>query len=412
VNEDFNTVGCQILLLNGNLPDEMRLAFENELQKLTVRFASAFQALKYLDNHIQKISAEIASSVQMQKSQEMKLKVQRLLELTQNVKNEIKDLPVNEVVKSKVEEVKENSGNIAEEIIDNLEVIQIRDEKFGQIYEDKKEFPIVNMTMMKKNLVILAKQLTFRNLGSAHFTSLSLELGCSRCETHHLVKSFLSEVGLAVGDYYFEDQVMCSCTLPLSFKVTSPIIFLKSGKKMAFGRFSGCLLLDIPNFDLSFSCPDCEDSGSLLNGTCYVPYMINCKSCFSKGTFQVDGLEFEETKEEENEKNSAGKPLPKNGVCKHFKNSYRWFKFPCCLRMFPCMICHDDNTDHPAQRSELYACGFCSTVQKCSSKNICKKCGGNINGMDSDKRFWEGGKGCRNLDRMSKNDKRKFKKKK
>jgi hypothetical protein len=79
--------------------------------------------------------------------------------------------------------------------------------------------------------------------------------------------------------------------------------------------------------------------------------------------------------------------------------------------MFPCMTCHDDNTDHPAQRAELYACGFCGTLQKITNKNVCKKCGGNINGMDSDKRFWEGGKGCRNIDKMSKNDRRKFKKK-
>ena len=76
------------------------------------------------------------------------------------------------------------------------------------------------------------------------------------------------------------------------------------------------------------------------------------------------------------------------------------------------MICHDDNTDHPSQRSELYLCGFCGSLQKFGSKNVCKKCGGSVNGIDGNKRFWEGGKGCRNTEKMSRNDKKKFKTKK
>ena len=37
-----------------------------------------------------------------------------------------------------------------------------------------------------------------------------------------------------------------------------------------------------------------------------------------------------------------GKPLPANGTCKHYGKSYRWFRFPCCGRVYPCDVCHEE----------------------------------------------------------------------
>lgn len=31
-----------------------------------------------------------------------------------------------------------------------------------------------------------------------------------------------------------------------------------------------------------------------------------------------------------------------HGICKHYKHSYRWFKFP-CGNVFPCDVCHEDH---------------------------------------------------------------------
>ena len=42
-----------------------------------------------------------------------------------------------------------------------------------------------------------------------------------------------------------------------------------------------------------------------------------------------------------------GQPLPENGTCKHYSKSYRWLRFPCCGRAFPCDTCHDEQMDHP-----------------------------------------------------------------
>jgi uncharacterized CHY-type Zn-finger protein len=202
--------------------------------------------------------------------------------------------------------------------------------------------------------------------------------------------------------------------LPLSYQITPVIKSEKSGNRIGSGKFEGCSPLDFIEMNYKFTCPDCGEYSFLTNSHSYIPYIVSCQSCFSKGTFQIDGLDFTNERDNKNDltsdKNSCiGKPLPKNGICKHFKNSFRWFKFPCCQRLFPCMICHDDNTDHPSQKAEIYICGFCGSLQKFSNKNVCKQCKGAVNGLDGDKRFWEGGKGCRNTEKMSKKEKRKHK---
>lgn len=37
------------------------------------------------------------------------------------------------------------------------------------------------------------------------------------------------------------------------------------------------------------------------------------------------------------------------GTCKHYKKSKRWLRFSCCNRIYPCDICHDEQSDHPSQ---------------------------------------------------------------
>jgi hypothetical protein len=37
-----------------------------------------------------------------------------------------------------------------------------------------------------------------------------------------------------------------------------------------------------------------------------------------------------------------GQPLPQSGTCKHYRQSRRWFRFPCCGLAFPCDECHAD----------------------------------------------------------------------
>ena len=71
-----------------------------------------------------------------------------------------------------------------------------------------------------------------------------------------------------------------------------------------------------------------------------------------------------------------GNPLPNNGACKHYKKSFRWFRFPCCGRAYPCDTCHDEavNGDHSTQLATRSICGFCCKEQNIA-KPECQNCG-------------------------------------
>jgi uncharacterized CHY-type Zn-finger protein len=103
----------------------------------------------------------------------------------------------------------------------------------------------------------------------------------------------------------------------------------------------------------------------------------------------------------------VGNPLPDRGTCKHYKESYRWFRFSCCLRRFACPTCHDEVSDHASQQAQLVICGFCSFEQS-SINSLCSKCGKSFNKELTGNGFWEGGKGCRDKHLMNNKDQHKF----
>ncbi|KAL4817498.1 CHY zinc finger-domain-containing protein [Aspergillus spinulosporus] len=91
----------------------------------------------------------------------------------------------------------------------------------------------------------------------------------------------------------------------------------------------------------------------------------------------------------------------------HYSKSYRWFRFGCCQKVFPCDKCHDAATDHPNEHANRMICGFCSREQIYRPEN-CGICRSYLIGK-AGSGFWEGGKGTRNKTLMSRKDPRKYK---
>ena len=58
-----------------------------------------------------------------------------------------------------------------------------------------------------------------------------------------------------------------------------------------------------------------------------------------------------------------GYPLPEFGTCKHYKHSYRWLRFPCCGKAYPCDVCHDKKEDHEMTFANRMICGHCCKEQ-------------------------------------------------
>ncbi|CAH8571554.1 unnamed protein product [Dicrocoelium dendriticum] len=103
-----------------------------------------------------------------------------------------------------------------------------------------------------------------------------------------------------------------------------------------------------------------------------------------------------------------GFPLPDYGTCKHYRKSYRWLRFPCCGRLEPCDVCHNEaaGDGHELELATRMVCGYCSKEQNFSSTRPCVRCGKTLVGVHS--AHWEGGKGCRNKVTMSRKDTRKY----
>ncbi|KAI8612567.1 hypothetical protein BC830DRAFT_1136148 [Chytriomyces sp. MP71] len=106
-----------------------------------------------------------------------------------------------------------------------------------------------------------------------------------------------------------------------------------------------------------------------------------------------------------------GQPLPHNGACTHYRKSYRWFRFPCCARAYPCDQCHEAQKPdaHEMQWANRMICGFCAREQVYSQQASCL-CGRELTRRSGGGGgFWEGGQGTRTRHLMSRKDPRKTK---
>jgi len=102
-----------------------------------------------------------------------------------------------------------------------------------------------------------------------------------------------------------------------------------------------------------------------------------------------------------------GNPLPEKGTCKHYKKSYRWLRFPCCGKVYPCDVCHEEGeeNDHEMKFATRMICGYCSKEQPFAKDKPCINCKSNVTKSKSS--HWEGGKGCRSKVAMSRSDNKK-----
>ncbi|PIK62183.1 hypothetical protein BSL78_00906 [Apostichopus japonicus] len=199
---------------------------------------------------------------------------------------------------------------------------------------------------------------------------------------------------------------------------------------IGFLDFEGCLPFDVNmvTSGLMVGCLTCSHDNNLKGLQYGQGRNMWCDKCHQKMTIQADSCRFQRLQPAENigsgplytVKSKGPKkqakdpaivdmlPLPENGSCKHYKKSFRWLRFPCCGKFYPCDECHDfDNDDgHEMKYATRMLCGFCAKEQPYSVDKPCVRCGSST--TKGRTQHWEGGSGCRNKIKMSKNDKQKY----
>ncbi|XP_056908780.1 uncharacterized protein si:dkey-24l11.2 isoform X1 [Takifugu flavidus] len=174
--------------------------------------------------------------------------------------------------------------------------------------------------------------------------------------------------------------------------------------------------------ELIVGCLTCSQENPTENLSYGQTKEFNCEHCHSKLSVLAESTKFQFIPPRSNKAGpnaltvnykvrhpavQKGKPLPEKGTCRHYKQSHRWLRFPCCGRAYPCDVCHDEDQDHPMELATRMICGYCAKEQPYGNAKPCITCGSMMTrGVRSS--HWEGGLGCRNRTKMSRNDRQKY----
>ena len=217
-----------------------------------------------------------------------------------------------------------------------------------------------------------------------------------------------------------------TCRQEISLRL-APAICHGGCSAIAHALGESCQPVQLLRSDVTATCAGCAAEVRVRNVGPGYKRRSTCTGCFAKQNLVVEGAEligpgiqhWRQVAAEEGERQTsrkqlqearrseremgiqAGRPLPENGECRHFKKSHRWMRFPCCGKAFACGECHDEREDHPHEWANRMLCGFCSHEQPFSNDR-CLKCGAASTRARS--AFWEGGEGCRNPATMSRKD--------
>lgn len=254
---------------------------------------------------------------------------------------------------------------------------------------------------------------------------LRLQVVCNRCNKPRDVES------IGKGTEVRSAEVKCEvCKQDVGLRV-APALCHGGSTAIAHVQGMNCHPVQMLRSDFSVSCDGCTHSVRVNNIGPGFRKRAACPECHQKQNLMVEGVDllgqnishWRQVAADEGEKMNArrqlqdarrherelgikvGQPLPDQGKCRHYTKSFRWMRFPCCGRAFPCGDCHDEATDHPHEWANRMLCGHCSYEQP-FSEDKCRNCGAASTRARS--AYWEGGQGCRNRATMARNDRHKY----
>ncbi|KAH9410688.1 putative CHY-type domain-containing protein [Ordospora pajunii] len=245
------------------------------------------------------------------------------------------------------------------------------------------ELPRSHRFVMNRNVVPNVRIEFDKNMSFVVCERLNIQVECNRCKRK-------------VRAHESVDCAGCMKRLDVLYIPTLCTEFV------GFLKLGGCSLILLDTSKYQFSCDNCQmnyETNELGVGDVF---SMKCYECFSSLYIKITKMMLIENKKGDMVR--PGHPLPNDGACKHYKRSYRWFRFPCCNSLYPCDVCHDEGNQHVHEMANKMVCGLCSKEQ-----GVTKECACGMK-MNRSTTFWEGGKGSRNKATMSKKDKKKYSK--
>ena len=252
---------------------------------------------------------------------------------------------------------------------------------------------------------IMLHKLILGRIGISQCVELKLLSLCTRC----------GEKNDVITSYEKPSSMRCTSCSSSHRVVYQPNTLHSQTEILGYVETQNCVVFDYLPSNFIVSCMECAENSYLTNVEIAKAYESTCKSCNThmKLQFQsvdffdaVDGTEISSDKGKKSNSNNKkknkdkvtglrrGQPLPGKGVCVHYRKSFRWFRFPCCKKLYPCDICHENSKDCDAVNAwaTRIVCGACSFEQPTTNKT-CTSCSFSFGPRRT--KFWEGGKGNR-----------------
>ncbi|KAJ5993764.1 hypothetical protein N7451_009488 [Penicillium sp. IBT 35674x] len=249
---------------------------------------------------------------------------------------------------------------------------------------------------------------------------LAITIKCDRCKESMDIKN-VPNIADPKNTPKIESCKKCANSMSIGFRKQ---LMHSHANRAGYLDLDGCTIVDLLPSNFIPTCSECSTpyhapGVSAVRGESATAM---CRHCHKKMVFKVPEVKFLvvgtaaissrsglslRKKPREVLGIVAGQELPRRGRCQHYSKSFRWFRFSCCAKVFPCDKCHDAETDHPNEHANRMICGFCSREQHFRPEN-CGTCKAVLVGK-AGSGFWEGGKGTRNRALMSRKDPRKYK---
>ncbi|KAG0359212.1 hypothetical protein BG005_001228 [Podila minutissima] len=322
--------------------------------------------------------------------------------------------------------------------------------------------PSTDTTAPKRGIEIRMPDLKLEHISLLYCRSLNLLVRCNRCKSLIDLPELTPDDGEDTKADKRKWKTCDTCQSLLGGHFRTEYIHIQS-KTIGYLDLAGCVAYDLLPSTFVPTCSECDqvhtfsegpDTSSSTSPSSSAPTTVsptgfrqkvgrsmsataNCRRCHVRMTFTMEGeIKFvklspgdlmrassstleqlplkkkllkNKNKQGIEVELKVGEPLPRKGACDHYKKSRRWFRFPCCSKVYPCHLCHDEKeTSHESEYAKRMICGHCSREQVVSDKPcVCGESPVKTSGGSG--AFWEGGDGMRDKSRMSNKDSKKHK---
>ncbi|KAH7119695.1 CHY zinc finger domain protein [Dendryphion nanum] len=257
-------------------------------------------------------------------------------------------------------------------------------------------------TTQERGVLVSFPRLDLHGVELIEIGTLNITVKCDRCKDSKDVNGLQNN---SDGNHTRSDTCK-KCAAPFTIGYRAELMHVNS-VRAGYLDLEGCTIVDMLPSSFIPTCAECSTTYP-RTGVMSVrgdSSMAFCRECHRKMTFGLPEIKFlrvsakteraslapARKKRPENLGIVAGQELPSRGRCSHYKKSYRWFRFSCCDKVFPCDRCHDQVADHTIEHANRMICGFCSREQNYRPKD-CGICHAFLT-IRPGKGFWEGGQG-------------------